>query len=310
VSVVVLAYHEMGCTGLRALLRRGVQVSAVFTYADDPHENCWFASVAALARSAGIPAILTEAINDEAWVRHVAALKPDALFSFYYRHIVGRALREIPRLGAFNLHGSLLPRYRGRCPVNWQLVHGERESGVTLHEMIGRADAGDIVGQERVPVGPDDTALQLYARLNAAAEVLLARELDAVLAGRAVRRPQDESQATVFGGRRPEDGRIVWSWPRRRVHDLVRAVAPPWPGAFGELPDGRLLVGRTSLELPAGAPSPAPGRVALSGGELFIGAGDGPVRVLEWAAPAGRPLRDGEALDPGPAPLTPQELRA
>lgn len=309
-SVVVLAYHEMGCTGLRALLRRGVQVSAVFTYADDPHENCWFASVAALARSAGIPAILTEAINDEAWVRHVAALKPDALFSFYYRHIVGRALREIPRLGAFNLHGSLLPRYRGRCPVNWQLVHGERESGVTLHEMIGRADAGDIVGQERVPVGPDDTALQLYARLNAAAEVLLARELDAVLAGRAVRRPQDESQATVFGGRRPEDGRIVWSWPRRRVHDLVRAVAPPWPGAFGELPDGRLLVGRTSLELPAGAPSPAPGRVALSGGELFIGAGDGPVRVLEWAAPAGRPLRDGEALDPGPAPLTPQELRA
>ena len=309
-SVVVLAYHEMGYTGLRALLCHGVKVSTVFTYADDPRENCWFASVAELAREAGVPAILTESINDEAWVRHVAALRPDVLFSFYYRHIVGRPLREIPRLGAFNLHGSLLPRYRGRCPVNWQLVHGERESGVTLHVMTGRADAGDIVAQQRVPVGPDDTALQLYARLNAAAEVLLDRELDTVLAGRAVRRPQDESRASVFGGRRPEDGRVSWTWPRKRVHDLVRAVAPPWPGAFGELPDGRLMLGRTTLELPIGAPRPEPGRVALRGDELYIGAGDGPLRVLEWAAPAGRPLRDGESLDLGPAPVAPQELRA
>ena len=309
-SVVVLAYHEMGYTGLRALLRRGVKVSAVFTYADDPHENCWFASVAGLAREAGVPAILTETINDDSWVRHVAALRPDVIFSFYYRHIVGRALREIPRLGAYNLHGSLLPRYRGRCPVNWQLVHGERESGVTLHVMTGRADAGDIVAQERVPVGPDDTALQLYARLNAAAEVLLDRELDAVLAGRAARRPQDESRATVFGGRRPEDGRVGWTWPRKRVHDLVRAVAPPWPGAFSELPDGRLMLWRTSLELPLGAPRPEPGRVAVRDGAVFVGGGDGPLRILEWAAPGGRLLRDGEALDLGSAPLAPQELRA
>ncbi|HZJ73096.1 MAG TPA: formyltransferase [Planctomycetota bacterium] len=309
-DVVVLAYHEMGCTGLRALLRRGVKVSTVFTYADDPHEHCWFASVAALARQAGIPAILTDTINDEAWVRHVAALKPDALFSFYYRHLVGRPLLEIPRLGAFNLHGSLLPRYRGRCPVNWQLVHGERVSGVTLHVMTGRADAGDIVAQERVSVGTDDTALQLYARLNAAAEVLLDRELGAVLSGRAARRPQDESQATVFGGRRPEDGRVDWRWPRARVHDLVRAVAPPWPGAFGELADGRLMLGRTSLELRSGTPSPDPGRVAVRGGEVLIGAGDGSLRILEWAAPGGRLLRDGEALVLGPTPLAPQELHA
>ena len=309
-SVVVLGYHEMGCTGLRALLRRGVPVSAVFTYRDDPDENCWFGSVASLAKGAGIPVFLTEEIHDARWIGHLRALRPDVLFSFYYRHIVRRPILEIPRLGAYNLHGSLLPRYRGRCPVNWQLVHGERVSGVTLHVMTGRADAGDIVAQERVSVGPDDTALQLYARLNAAAEVLLDRELGAVLSGRAARRPQDESQATVFGGRRPEDGRVDWRWPRARVHDLVRAVAPPWPGAFGELADGRLMLGRTSLELGSGAPSPDPGRVAVRGGEVLIGAGDGPLRILEWAAPGGRLLRDGEALVLGPTPLAPQELHA
>lgn len=309
-SSVVLAYHEMGCTGLRALLRHGEPVSAVFTYADDPGENCWFGSVAEMARAAGVPVIITETINDERWVRHIAALAPDTLFSFYYRHLVGRAIRAIPRRGAYNLHGSLLPRYRGRSPLNWQLVHGERESGVTLHEMTGRADAGDIVAQERVAVGPDETALELYTRLNAAADVLLDRHLAEVLAGRAPRRAQDEALASVFGGRRPEDGRIDWRWPRARVHDLVRAVAPPWPGAFAELHDGRLMVHRTSLS----AASPrdlgplAAGRVALRDGRAFVGAGDGPVELLQWATASGRPLRDGEPAALGPPSLARQEI--
>jgi UDP-4-amino-4-deoxy-L-arabinose formyltransferase/UDP-glucuronic acid dehydrogenase (UDP-4-keto-hexauronic acid decarboxylating) len=296
VSVVVLAYHEMGCTGLRALLRRGVPVSAVFTYRDDPDENCWFGSVASLAKGAGIPVFLTEEIHDARWIGHLRALRPDVLFSFYYRHIVRRPILEIPRLGAYNLHGSLLPRYRGRCPVNWQLVNGERESGVTLHVMTPRADGGDIVGQERVAVGPDDTAGELYAKLNTAADVLLERTLDDLLAGRAPRTPQDESQATVFGGRRPEDGRIDWTWPRARIHDLVRAVAPPWPGAFGELPDGRLMVWRTSRQPPAGAPPLPPGGLARLGERLVAGAGDGPIELLSWSAPAGRVPRTGERL--------------
>ena len=295
-SVVVLAYHEMGCTGLRALLRHKAQVTAVFTYADDPEENCWFGSVAALAREAGVPVVVTETINDERWVEHIAKLKPDTIFSFYYRHIVERAIRAIPRCGAYNLHGSLLPRYRGRCPVNWQLVHGERESGVTLHVMTPRADGGDIVGQERVAVGPDDTAGELYAKLNTAADVLLERTLDDLLAGRAPRTPQDESQASVFGGRRPEDGRIDWTWPRARIHDLVRAVAPPWPGAFGELPDGRLMVWRTSRQPPAGAPPLPLGGLAVLGERVVAGAVDGPIELLAWSAPGGRALRPGERL--------------
>jgi UDP-4-amino-4-deoxy-L-arabinose formyltransferase/UDP-glucuronic acid dehydrogenase (UDP-4-keto-hexauronic acid decarboxylating) len=243
VSVVVLGYHEMGCTGLRALLRRGVPVSAVFTYRDDPDENCWFGSVASLAKGAGIPVFLTEEIHDARWIGHLRALRPDVLFSFYYRHIVRRPILALPRLGAFNLHGSLLPRYRGRCPVNWQLVHGERESGVTLHEMTGRADAGDIVDQERVTVGPDDTALELYQRLNAAADVLLDRQLGALLAGRAPRTPQDESQASVFGGRRPEDGRVDWSWPRARITISCGRWRRPGPAPSASWPTVRSCCG-------------------------------------------------------------------
>lgn len=287
-SVVVLAYHQMGWAALRTLLDRGVPVSAVFTYEDDPDENCWFESVAALARDAGVPVHTTTSINEPRWVEYLHGLAPDVLFSFYYRHIVRRPLLELPRLGAFNLHGSLLPKYRGRCPVNWQLVHGERESGVTLHHMVERADAGDIVGREVVAVGVDDTALDLYLKLVAAGSRVLSRHIDEILAGTAPRTPQDESQATTFGGRRPEDGRIDWTRSRREIHDLVRAVAPPWPGAFFDGPRGRVRVLRTRLGAPPPGLELAPGAIRETGpeglGSVYAGTGDGPLELVdvEW----------------------------
>ena len=294
-SVVVLAYHEMGCMGLRTLLQRRVPIAAVYTYEDDPHENLWFGSVAKIARDAGIPVSTTTDINDRDEVERVRRLAPDVLFSFYYRDMLKRPLREIPRLGGVNLHGSLLPKYRGRSPVNWQLVHGERESGVTLHYMVARADAGDIVGQERVAVGPDDTAIELYRNLLPAAERVLERNLDGILAGTAPRLPQDESQATVFGGRRPEDGRIDWNWPSKRIHDLVRAVAKPWPGAFSEVDGRRAMIWRTRLGATlAGGARLQPGEVLLQSGRVLAGTGDAPIELLEVELPAGARLRSGD----------------
>jgi len=287
-SVVVLAYHEMGCMGLRVLLKRGADVAAVFTYEDNPAENIWFESVAELARRHGIPTFTTEDVNAPEWVARIRSLGPDVVFSFYYRHMLKLAIREIPRHGCVNLHGSLLPKYRGRSPINWQLVNGETESGVTLHYIIGRADAGDIIGQERVAVGPDDTAIDLYRKLLPAAEKLLHRELAGILTGTAPRIPQDDSQATVFGGRRPEDGRLDWRWPARKIHDLVRAVAPPWPGAFSDGPDGRLMVWRTQLCPAPGAMAPlAPGQMVRDQGRVLVGTGDGLIELIDSAAPDG-----------------------
>jgi methionyl-tRNA formyltransferase len=301
VSVVVLAYHEMGCMGLRTLLRHGTSVAAVFTYEDDPDENCWFGSVAAIAREAGIPTHTTERINDPEWVERIQKLEPDVVFSFYYRHLVGKKIRAIPRYGCINLHGSLLPRYRGRSPVNWMLVHGEERAGVTLHHMVAKADAGDIVDQEAVEVGIDDTALDLYRKLLGAGERVLERNLSAILAGTAPRKAQDESLATTFGGRTPEDGRIDWHWKARRVHDLVRAVSDPWPGAFCDTPRGRFMIWRTRLEpAPPGAPALEPGRVWLDReGSCFVAAGDGTLRLLRFEPPEGVTLESGDSLLPG-----------
>lgn len=297
-SVVLLAYHEIGYRSLKLLLEREVPVCAVFTHEDSPAEECWFGSVAELAREAGIPTYTPTDINALPWVEAITALAPELLLSVHYRRMVKRPIRRIPRLGSFNLHTSLLPRYRGRCPLNWQLVHGEQSSGVTLHHMVARADAGDIVDQESVPVLADDSALDLYQRLLPAAERLLGRTLEPLLAGTAPRRAQEEELATTFGGRRPEDGRVEWSWPARRIHDLVRAVAPPWPGAFTDTPAGPLQIWRTRLVPPPSAPPTlALGEVwQPTPGETFVQAQGGLVKLEEVLPPPGFVLKSGSML--------------
>jgi UDP-4-amino-4-deoxy-L-arabinose formyltransferase/UDP-glucuronic acid dehydrogenase (UDP-4-keto-hexauronic acid decarboxylating) len=299
-SVIVMAYHEMGCAGLRLLLDRGVEVSAVFTYEDDPAENCWFGSVAKLARSGGIPVFTPKNVNQRKWVQEIERLKPEVIFSFYYRDLIRRPIRAIPTHGCVNLHGSLLPKYRGRSPLNWQLVNGERESGVTLHYIIGRADAGDIIGQERVEVGPEDTAIVLYRKLLAAAERLLHRHLRSVLDGTAPRTQQDESQATFFGGRTPEDGRLDWRRPAWELHNLVRAVAPPWPGAFTFAEDGKVMILRTRpCERVRPGAALKPGEVKVAEDGVLVGAGREQLQIMAYVAPSQRALRSGEVLGNG-----------
>jgi len=159
--------------------------------------------------------------------------------------MLGAPLLAIPGKGAFNMHGSLLPKYRGRTPVNWAIIHGETETGATLHQMVEKPDAGRIVDQEAVPILPDEPAVEVFENVTGAAERVLRRSLPKLVDGSAVLRAQDLSQGGYFGGRRPEDGRIDWSESAKRVHDLVRAVAPPYPGAFTEAEGAQLRLLRT-----------------------------------------------------------------
>jgi UDP-4-amino-4-deoxy-L-arabinose formyltransferase/UDP-glucuronic acid dehydrogenase (UDP-4-keto-hexauronic acid decarboxylating) len=149
---------------------------------------------------------------------------PAIIFSFYYRDMVGKEILDIPPAGSLNLHGSLLPRYRGRCPVNWVLINGEKETGVTLHYMTPRPDDGDIVGQKRVPSDDNDTALSLHKKLAIAAGDLLEELLPEILENQVECIPQDHSSASYFGGRRPQDGEIDWRQDAANVRNLVRAV--------------------------------------------------------------------------------------
>ena len=246
-TAVVFAYHNVGARCLRALLARGIDVKLVVTHVDSPGETIWFASVAKIAAEHGIPTITPDDANVADVVDRIRALEPDFLFSFYYRAMLGRALLEAPSRGALNMHGSLLPRYRGRVPINWAIIHGETETGATLHYMTEKPDNGDIVAQQRVPILPDDTAQEVFDKVTVAAELALYDVLPALIAGTAPRIAQDLSLGGYFGGRKPDDGRIDWTKTAREVHNLVRAVAPPYPGAFSETPLGRLVVNRTKV---------------------------------------------------------------
>ncbi len=288
-SAVVFAYHNVGVRCLSVLLAQGVRVSLVVTHEDNPTETIWFDSVAKLARSRGIPVITPANPNDGAIVARIRELAPEFLFSFYYRHMLGAELLALPRRGAFNMHGSLLPKYRGRVPVNWAVIMGEAETGATLHEMVAKPDAGGIVGQQAVAIGPDDTAREVFDKVTEAAERVLARALPELIAGNARILPQDLSRGSYFGGRKPEDGRIDWAKSAREIHNLVRGVAPPYPGAFAQFGAARLRILRTRLEPNRKARSTTPG-LYCEGGSFYADCADGGVLRLLEAEANDRPL--------------------
>jgi methionyl-tRNA formyltransferase len=250
---VVFAYHNVGVRCLQVLLARGVDVVLVVTHDDNPNENIWFDSVAELAAEHGIPTIKPADPKSAALRDAVRGAQPDFIFSFYYRHMLGVDLLALAPRGAYNMHGSLLPKYRGRVPTNWAVLNGETETGATLHEMAAKPDAGAILAQTPVPILPDDTAAQVFDKVTVAAEQTLWRVLPALLKGEAPHLPNDLAHGSYYGGRKPEDGRIDWSQPAQQVYNLIRAVAPPYPGAFTDVGDARFVVARARLASPGDA---------------------------------------------------------
>lgn len=286
---VVFAYHDVGVRCLSVLLAHGVDVALVVTHEDHPDETIWFQSVAALARAHGIPVTMPDDPNGEPFLATLQALSPEVLFSFYYRSMLSPAVLEVAGGRAYNMHGSLLPRYRGRVPVNWAIINGEKETGATLHEMTARPDAGRIVDQMAVPILPNDLAVDVFRKVTVAAEIVLDRCLPSLMAGTAALTPQDLARGRYCGGRKPEDGRIDWSWSAWQVHNLVRAVAPPYPGAFADVGGKRLHVLRTCYR--AGRRGTAAGpELRAAGDELLLTCADGVTLTVLEARLEGAPL--------------------
>jgi len=292
---VVFAYHDVGVRCLSVLVAHGVDVALVVTHEDAPAETIWFGSVARTAAMFGIPAVTPSDPNTGELAERIRALAPDFLFSFYYRFMLKPALLGVARRGAFNMHGSLLPKYRGRAPVNWAVLHGERETGASLHEMVEKPDAGRLVDQQAVPILPNDTAREVFDKVTVAAELVLDRSLPALLAGKAKLTPQNLAAGSYFGGRRPQDGHIDWRLDARDVHNLVRAVAPPYPGAFSFLDGVELRMLRT-LDLGERAGHTGEPSLHLRDGRIYLRCADGGLlRVL--------------AAEFGGASLTPDTFR-
>ncbi len=289
-TAVVFGYGDVGVRCLRVLLSAAVNVRLVVTHEDDPAETRWYDSVAALAADYDLPCVAPETAGDPGLVNRIKALAPDFIFSFYYRSMLGPDLLAAARRGALNMHGSLLPKFRGRAPVNWAILRGARETGATLHYMVARADAGDIVDQTAVPILQDDDALAVFRKVTVAAEVVLARSLPRLIDGSARSTPQPIVEGEYFGRRHPEDGRIDWSRPAQEIHDLVRAVAPPFPGAFTEILGEHWTILRTRvLPRAASAPGRRP-RLAGVGGRCIVDCADGGQLLLLAAVTAHGPV--------------------
>lgn len=247
IRAVVFAYHNVGVGCIKALLDAGIQIELVVTHADDLHENIWFGSVASLCKDRGIPFIQPDASDLMELLPQFKKIAPDYIFSFYYRHLISTEILDTARIAALNMHGSLLPKYRGRAPVNWAILHGETETGASLHIMEAKPDAGDIVGQAAVPIDPDEDATAVFAKVSNAAVQVLQAALPELVKGHVPRSPNILVNGSYFGGRKPEDGRISWSQDALQVHNLIRAVAPPYPGAFTDWQGKRMVIAKSKL---------------------------------------------------------------
>lgn len=290
---VVFAYHNVGVRCIKVLLATGVDIALVVTHEDNPQENLWFESVAGLCRMEGIPFITPPDAGDATLLAQVQAARPDMLFSFYYRHMLPAAILDVAP--AYNMHGSLLPQFRGRAPVNWAVLHGATQTGATLHAMTVKPDAGAIVAQTAVPILPDDTAFEVFGKVTVAAEQTLWGVLPALLDGSAPLLPNDLSQGGYFGGRKPADGRIDWKQPAQQVYNLHRAVAPPYPGAFTELNGITYVIQQARLGKQAAVALP-PGLAVLDGAIVGV-CGDGRLLAISSLHANHQPISAAQLQD-------------
>lgn len=271
--VVVCAYHNVGCRCIAELLRQGAEIALIFTHEDSPSEEIWFESVRELAERHSIPYLTTD-INMPENIERVKMIAPDVIFSFYYRNMIRPELLEIPPGGALNLHGSYLPKYRGRVPVNWAVINGETETGATLHYMVAKPDAGDIVDQEKVQIAFTDTAHDVFCKVTDAAALLIKRSWPLLRAGTAPRVPMNLAAGSYFGGRKPADGLIDWSSSAVQIYNLIRGVTHPYPGAFTFFEGQKVIIWQAWPVEGEGLP----GHI-LSQNPMLIGTGAGVLEI-------------------------------
>jgi methionyl-tRNA formyltransferase len=280
VKAVVFGYQEIGYVCLEELLDLNVQVSCLFTHEDDPGEEIWFRRPVTIAQKHNIPVYTPTTLKDEKWIDLIKDTAPDLIFSFYYRSMIPKRVLDIPRVAALNLHGSLLPKFRGRAPANWVLVEGASETGVTLHEMLEKPDAGDIIAQKKIEIAFEDDVYTLYMKMTGAARQLIKETLPKLADGSFIRTPQTGT-SSYFGGRRPEDGLITWQKDALSLYNLTRAVTHPYPGAFTYFKGRKLFIWKSYPE--DGNRGVAPGKI-VSSDPLMVNAGKGMLKLLrvQW----------------------------
>ncbi len=281
--IALLGHGPVGQWAGEAILAAGWNL--VFVHAHEPASGDWQPGLAPLAAAHSIPCDV-ELGAGSGLERGLARHTPDLLVSAYCRTILAPEVLQVAPLGGVNLHGSLLPHYRGRAPVNWMVLAGEQAGGVSLHKLTRRVDRGPLLGQRRFPIGAQETAFELLMKVAEQGAQLLMEVLPGYLQGTPAGVPQ--GAGTIFGRRTPEDGRLDCRRPAHELFNLIRAVTRPYPGAFVEWRQQRLTIWWAEpafdCELPAG-------ELALVDRGLYLGTGSTPLRLVDWTlegCPAGK----------------------
>lgn len=293
--IVFLGTRRLGYEGLRLLIEMRETIVSAFTFDHEITEGRTSSDLAALCDAHGIRLHVTEDLD--AYLDAFRAAAPDLLVSLFWKRIVSRAVLQTARLGGVNVHQSLLPRYRGYAPQNWAILRGDRWAGVTLHWMVPRADAGDIIDQRTYEIGPDETVGDLGDRARALALEMLRERLPQLALGTAPRIRQREASASEAYPRVPQDGWIDWQRPSAAIHDLIRAVSHPYPGAFTFRAGHRLYVWRSRLRAPDLAFAAMPGTVLRRSADgAWVSTGDGALELLRVQAEGSDEVAAGQLL--------------
>jgi methionyl-tRNA formyltransferase len=309
--VVFMGTPEFAVPSLVQVHRRGHEIVLVVTQPDRPAGRglrLCCPPVKDAAAALGLPVAQHETVNCDEFTADLESVAPDVVVVVAFGQILCERILAAPSKGAVNVHGSLLPRYRGVAPINWAIINGERETGVTTMFMARKVDAGEIILARGTPIGPTETAGELYARLAVIGGELLVETLDLIAAGRAPRAPQDPALATYAPRLTRRDGAIAWNEPAARVFDRIRGVTP-WPGAHTAF-RGKALQVLRSEPGEAGGRRGEPGAiVALDRRGIEVATGDGTVRLLE-VRPEGRGVMEAAAFARGYRPEVGDRLGA
>ena len=298
---------EFAVPSLRALVEAGHDLCGVFTQPDRPKNRGMRLQptpVKEYAMSKEIPVYQPATLKDGTALAQIKALAPELIVVAAYGRILPKELLDCPPLGCVNVHSSLLPKYRGAAPINWAVIHGETETGVTIMHMAPELDAGDIILQQSTPIGPDETAAQLHDRLACIGGELIAKAVSMLEDGTAPRHPQDPSKATYAPMLSREMSPIDWTKSAKEIHDQVRGLIP-WPATTTQVIGGR-TVKIFSTAVAGRTVSAAPGAILAAGGEgIDIACGGGTVlRVLELQAEGKRRMTAAEYLRGNPVAIT------
>lgn len=292
--VIFMGTPDFAVPSLQALLDGGHEVCAVFTQPDKPKgrgHRLAAPPVKELAAAYGLPVFQPGSLRKEEVQREIAAMGADVAVVAAYGKILPQAVLDMPRLGCVNVHGSLLPKYRGAAPIQWAVLNGEKVTGVTTMLMAAGVDTGDMLLRRETAIGPEETAGELFDRLKAMGAGLLLETLDGLEKGVLRAEPQDEEKATRAPMLTKEMAVLDWGRPAGEIHDWIRGLNP-WPGAVYVLGGRRLKLLGSRVVQAAGAP----GEARCVDGELVIGCGEGAVRVTLLQSPEGKRMAGKDYL--------------